>query len=561
MPAGTTTTTPFSRRQIAILLGIPATIALAYYIYRRKSSSSFKSHQESIEGVVENNVASKPSEEDAEEKKKRLLKEALSFKEKGNESYRKGKYDEAIEFYDKAIEKCPTDKKIDLAIFYQNRAASYEMLHRWQQVKEDCTTALESNPKYPKAYARRSKANQQLGNLYECLDDLTATCILESFQNKKTVEDVETVLKSIAEKEAAEHMKNKLPELPSVHFIKTFLDAFTKDPIKSMDLTDEDNTKGFARAKLGLDAGNYEEIVPGCTEEINSTDPKYKHEALLLRGTIYTLMGLFQEAEDDFTVVIDKADADPKLRASALMRRATLNVQKEKKDLGFADYNEAEKLEPNNPDIFHNRAQIHVLLDQLDQALEDYDKVLKLSPDHAMAYIQKCYAEYRIALMAQDQGRLMSVMNDFKNALGKYPNCIECYSLMAQVLCELGQFDEADQYFEKAIKIDPLNATLHVHRGVMYMQWKGDINKAIDIISKSIEIDSKCEFAYEMLGTIAIQRAELQKAIDTFEKAVKYARNFTELTRLCALKCAAVAQLNVTKKLGIDVSAIVGLCK
>lgn len=50
------------------------------------------------------------------------------------------------------------------------------------------------------------------------------------------------------------------------------------------------------------------------------------------------------------------------------------------------------------------------------------------------------------------------------------------------------------------------SAGLFVHRGLLNLQWKGDINAAMKMLEKAIEIDDKCEFAYETLGTVEVQR-------------------------------------------------------
>lgn len=233
----------------------------------------------------------------------------------------------------------------------------------------------------------------------------------------------------------------------------------------------------------------------------------------------------------------------------------------EQKDLGLADFAQAQKIEPENPDLYHQRAQIYILLDQLPEALQEFEKAVKLAPHNAMAFVQKCYAEYRLALLSQDQMRLMMVMNEFKNAIEKFPDCVECYSLMAQVLSDQQQFQQADQFYEKAIKMAPDNASLLVHRGIMTLQWVGDIEKAVGLMQKAIEVDDKCELAYETLGTIEVQRANLDKAVDLFEKAIKLAKSQAEMCHLYALRNAAVAQINVTRKLGIDMSTISALAQ
>lgn len=62
---------------------------------------------------------------------------------------------------------------------------------------KDCTAALELNPKYTKALSRRAKAFQNLGQLSECLEDITALCILEGFSNPRSLETADTVLKDL----------------------------------------------------------------------------------------------------------------------------------------------------------------------------------------------------------------------------------------------------------------------------------------------------------------------------------------------------------------------------
>jgi len=81
----------------------------------------------------------------------------MSFKSKGNQLFKNAKYMEAIECYTNAITECPDNKTDDLSTFYQNRAASYEMLKKYQQVIDDCNKAIELNNRYVKALVRRAK--------------------------------------------------------------------------------------------------------------------------------------------------------------------------------------------------------------------------------------------------------------------------------------------------------------------------------------------------------------------------------------------------------------------
>ena len=63
---------------------------------------------------------------------------------------------------------------------------------------------------------------------------------------------------------------------------------------------------------------------------------------------------------------------------------------------------------------------------------------------------------------------------------------ISKYFQNIQVLSDQNNFDRADELYEEAIKIDPLNANLFVHRGLITLQWKGDIIKAVELITKYV---------------------------------------------------------------------------
>lgn len=41
---------------------------------------------------------------------------------------------------------------------------------------------------------------------------------------------------------------------------------------------------------------------------------------------------------------------------------------------------------------------------------------------------------------------------------------------------------------------------------MLKLQWTGDVETAIEYINQALELDDKCEFGYETLGTIEVQR-------------------------------------------------------
>lgn len=265
------------------------------------------------------------------------------------------------------------------------------------------------------------------------------------------------------------------------------------------------------------------------------------------------------DALNDFNTIIDNPDTPIAFRSNALVKRASLNVQTEEHEKGFADFAIAEKLDPNNADIYHQRGQVYTLLERLIEASSDFEKAVILAPKSCSAYVQKCYAEYRTACLAQNQVQLYNAMTACQKATTMFPKNIESYNVMAQILTEQQQFDKADELFEKAIALSPTTASLLVHRGLLYLQWNGDIQKALKYLNEAIEIDTKCELAYETLGTIEVQRGMLEHAVELFEKALQLTRSELEMVHLFSLRNAAIAQLNVAKKLGLDLSSLSAL--
>lgn len=94
----------------------------------------------------------------------KLYKKMLRVKEKGNASFKSGKYLEAIEHYTAVIEllgkSCP--KKF-MAKLYSNRASSLVKLRKQEEAINDFEKALELDSTYSKAYLKKASCLIDLG--------------------------------------------------------------------------------------------------------------------------------------------------------------------------------------------------------------------------------------------------------------------------------------------------------------------------------------------------------------------------------------------------------------
>ncbi|KAJ3427486.1 RNA polymerase ii-associated protein [Anaeramoeba flamelloides] len=126
-----------------------------------------------------------------EKKKKQLIDEALEHKAKGNKCYGSKKWKEAITHYTKAISIYDGDH-----IFYSNRAACYLKIKMYKSAEEDCTRALQIDPKFIKAWFRRGLARKNLKNYRFAIKDFKKVLKLQP-ENQASVKEILAINKQI----------------------------------------------------------------------------------------------------------------------------------------------------------------------------------------------------------------------------------------------------------------------------------------------------------------------------------------------------------------------------
>lgn len=533
-------------KEIALYVGIPiASLCIAggiYYYYTKKSVKleQFPDNQNASEYILVPNENESSTEI------------AASEKSKGNKYFKAGRYEQAIECYTKALKHCPEDNLIDISTFYQNRAAAHEQLKHWSDVVADCSQAIQLNPKYTKALGRRARAYEALDEKRNCLEDVTAVCLLEGFQNQQCMLLADRILKSIGKELAAKHFESRPRVLPSSFFVKSYLDSFNSDIFYVEIPEDMQEFTSYHKIIEAMKQKEYTKIVEKCTEEIEK-DGKYKNRAYLLRGTMYTLMCNIPNALADLNKVIEleENETNNELKINALIKRGSLKMQ-EAKDLEcYADFDLALKISNKNANIFHHRGQLYFLTERLDEAKKEFETAISLDPKFVAPRLQLGYCVCKLAMQAMS----MSMMNEANKILEEttklFPQCAEAWSLYGQLLQDQQRLDEALEKLEKAISIAPDNPTTYIYKGLLMLQWKQDVDEANRLIRKAIEIDDKCDFAYETLATLEVQKGNNEEAVRLFERAITLVRSESEMANTFSLLEAAKAQAKVTKEYGV----------
>uniref|UniRef100_A0A8B9GQZ9 RNA polymerase II-associated protein 3 n=1 Tax=Astyanax mexicanus TaxID=7994 RepID=A0A8B9GQZ9_ASTMX len=197
---------------------------------------------------------------------------AMKEKEKGNQFFKDGKYDEAIECYTRGMSADPYNP-----VLPTNRAASFFRLKKYAVAESDCNLAIALDSKYIKAYARRGAARFAHNN------------------HQGALEDYEMVLKLDPENLDAQNEIKKLNQ-GNAYFKEGKYEAAVESYTKGMEADATNALLAANRAMAYLKLERYAEAEEDCSKAI-ALDSTYL-KAFARRGTARAALGHLTGAKE-----------------------------------------------------------------------------------------------------------------------------------------------------------------------------------------------------------------------------------------------------------------------
>ncbi|XP_015269501.1 PREDICTED: RNA polymerase II-associated protein 3 [Gekko japonicus] len=246
---------------------------------------------------------------------------ALIEKEKGNNYFKQGNYDAAIESYTKGMNADPYNP-----VLPTNRASAFFRMKKYSTAESDCNLALAINKNYTKAYARRGAARFALQNFMGAKEDYEKVLELDpdNFEAKSELRKIEQAVMLKEDSQSEETDAHKRAQ--TVEEIKQIdMEQCKQKAIAEKDLGNgyfkegkyeaaiECYTRGIAadgtnallpanRAMAYLRTQKYEEAEKDCSQAV-LLDSSYS-KAYARRGTARAALGKFKEAIQDFEMVL-----------------------------------------------------------------------------------------------------------------------------------------------------------------------------------------------------------------------------------------------------------------
>jgi len=419
--------------------------------------------------------------------------DAIDYLEKGNSCLESKKFEEAIEYYNKAIA-----LKSDDPTIYNNRGKAYNNLDNYKKAIKDYDKAADLDHNNSTIYLNRGNAYYNWKKYEEAIKDYDKSADLD-------------------------------PHNPKVYFnrgnaydgLEKYEEAI-RDYDKAADLDQNNPDTYLNRGDAYNNLGNYKEAIKDYNKaiELDPDDPKIYSN----RGNTYANLGKYKEAIDDYNKAIA---LDPTLSA-AYFNRGTAYLNLEKYEEAIKDYGKAVALDPDDPDIYCNRGSAYYTLEKYEEAIKDYNTAADLDPGDPDIYLNRGNAYAKLE-------KYEDAIKDYNKAVNLEPTLSVAYMNRGNTYASLKKYEEAIKDFDEAIKLDQNYPKIYFNRGNTYADL-GNYEEAIKDYNKAIELDPDDPKIYFNRGNAYADLEKYEEAIKDFNKATDLDPNNSDIyfNRGCA---------------------------
>jgi tetratricopeptide (TPR) repeat protein len=275
--------------------------------------------------------------------------------------------------------------------------------------------------------------------------------------------------------------------------------------------TPHPRTESYSAGVRALERGEWDKAIEYFRQVI-SVEPD-SADVYYQIGEIYRQQGKNIEALKELNQAIK---INPNF-APAYLSRARTNLVKDPKVDIAADLISATTLDPQFGEAFIELAFYYVHHKNAVAALDVLNKAEALLPDSPLVplYRSEAYMEMdqpELALTYAEKAYSMDVVN------------LLIYRAMGFALQDLGRYGESQSYLEIYTVYDPTDAEALYRLGMVYALNK-DYKGALDLYTKSLEIDPLMSATYYERAVIRLETADGRGALTDFTRFLEFVPN------------------------------------
>ncbi|XP_050986580.1 sperm-associated antigen 1 isoform X1 [Labeo rohita] len=334
-------------------------------------------------------------------------KDALARREKdkGNEAFRSGDYEEAVVYYSRSLSLASS------AAALNNRAQAHIRLQRWSAALNDSDAVLQLEPQNIKALLRRATAHKHLGHQQESHDDLRAVLLLEPHNT--------TALKLLTDETESDRCEETRSTGRKI-LIQEVDDDEEEDEDAQDEKRDASGTESgiMGNTQMMLSCTNVQTDEPtndnsssrrgGSAAEQTPVDahteaPPTEHAHLNNEGNRSAGETQTEKHTHDNTEHTTAEFALLKDDGNALVRSGCYQEAVDR-------YTECLQLKPHECAVYTNRALCYIKLQRFTEARQDCDSALQLQPTNKKAFYRRALANKGLKDYAACRSDLQQVL-------------------------------------------------------------------------------------------------------------------------------------------------------
>ena len=331
-----------------------------------------------------------------------------TLKEKGNALFKQNKFNEAIDYYERAIR---INNSIE--VLYSNKGTCEKCLKNYKQAIKDYKKALELNPKNTKNLNRLASVYLIVGNFGEAKIIQQKALNLEPNNSvykdqmkviEKVIEDEEKMKEKIREQkyddaeEICKRIIEKVPEFSDLKkdYIKILLEnvkiqdalAYIGQKVTAEDKMRDEEFNYLTALTLYFD-GQYDKAkkLLNIIKQTNNNDKisdlvKKVSEIESVKNKANELFKQkkYEEAIEEYTKVLEFDPQNKKFNSLILANRALCYQKLNKNTEALRDSNQSIKLNPYYARGYVKRGNVYMELKMFDDAKADFQKAKDLDP-------------------------------------------------------------------------------------------------------------------------------------------------------------------------------------
>ena len=263
-------------------------------------------------------------------------------------------------------------------------------------------------------------------------------------------------------------------------------------------------------------AGIYRDKVTFFSH-IVSLNPKARNAHIYLSSAL-TRAGRLEEALAAARIAVEKRPdhADTYATLGALLISTERFIEAEE-ILG-----RALEIDPSHKENRHNIAEMLRVQSRYEEALEAYRAVIEIDPEHARAHAYMGDVLVRLHRYADAVESLNKALTLIKAAPSLRPNLPTAgllHALLGKASWGLGRLEAGDEYFRRALELDPNNMVTIEYVAASHFRQKR-YRQALDLFRTLLEIDPERAATHAHIGATLYFLGRTEEAIRSLERAL-----------------------------------------